>query len=146
MCFSATASFSAAGALTIIGGFSIKESVAKKSHFLLALTPLIFALQQFIEGFVWIGINNNNSSLTQAASTTFLFFALFFWIVWIPTVAYSLESRKKVKTFFSSLITIGIIFGLYLWLPVMISYVSIVNTSSLLPFHHFGAFYNSKFS
>jgi len=121
MCFSAEVSFISSGALAITGVFCIQKSLKVKNYFLLALTPFLFALQQFLEGFVWIEFNHHNYFLLNIFSIAYLFFAFFFWIVWFPIVAYSLESIKWKKIFFLGLILIGVIFGLYLWLPVLLA-------------------------
>ncbi|WP_445354898.1 DUF6629 family protein [Microbulbifer sp. EKSA008] len=121
MCFSATASFGSA-ALLIFGGALCTTHAMKndKTYLLLAVTPLLFALQQVSEGVVWIGYNENLVSLTAASSIFYLFFALFFWLVWIPIVAFSLETKKWKRIFFIILTIIGFIFGLYLWIPILL--------------------------
>lgn len=120
MCFSATVSFMSAGVLAATGIFCVYKAFKAKNHFLMALTPFLFALQQFLEGFVWIEYNQQNPVLMTIFSTAYLFFAFFFWIVWFPFVAYCLESVKWKKVLFLFLILFGFIFGLYLWLPVLI--------------------------
>ncbi|WP_444894855.1 DUF6629 family protein [Microbulbifer sp. SSSA005] len=121
MCFSATASFGSA-ALLIVGGALCTTHAIKndKTYLLLAITPLLFALQQAIEGVVWIGYNENFISLTTKASILYLFFALFFWLTWIPIVAFSLETKKWKRIFFIMLIIVGFTFGLYLWIPILL--------------------------
>ncbi|WP_444914454.1 DUF6629 family protein [Microbulbifer sp. TRSA007] len=121
MCFSATASFGSA-ALLIVGGALCTTHAIKndKTYLLLAVTPLLFALQQASEGMVWIGHNENLISLTTKASILYLFFAFFFWLIWIPLVAYMLETKKWKRNFYIILIIIGFIFGLYLWVPILL--------------------------
>ncbi|WP_226646052.1 DUF6629 family protein [Microbulbifer variabilis] len=121
MCFSATASFGSAALLLVGGALCTTHTIKNdKTYLLLAITPLLFALQQASEGAVWIGHNENLMSLTTASSILFLFFALFFWLTWIPIVAYSLETKKWKRILFIILIIIGFIFGLYLWIPVLL--------------------------
>lgn len=121
MCFSATASFGSAALLLVGGALCTTHAIKNdKSYLLLAITPLLFALQQASEGAVWIGHNENLISLTKASSILFLFFALFFWLIWIPIVAYSLETNNWKKNLFIILITIGFVFGLYLWIPILL--------------------------
>ncbi|WP_353505469.1 DUF6629 family protein [Microbulbifer variabilis] len=121
MCFSATASFGSATVL-LVGGALCTRHVMKndKTYLLLAITPILFALQQAIEGAVWIGYNENIISLMTLSSILFLFFAFFFWLTWIPIVAYSLETKKWKRIFFTIFIIIGFVFGLYLWIPVLL--------------------------
>ncbi|WP_299583581.1 DUF6629 family protein [uncultured Microbulbifer sp.] len=121
MCFSATASFGSAAVLLVGGALCTRHAIKNdKTYLLLAITPILFALQQASEGMVWIGYNGNLTSLTTVSSIFFLFFALLFWLVWIPTVAFSLETKKWKRIFFIIVIIIGFVFGLYLWIPVLL--------------------------
>lgn len=51
MCFSAGASFAAGTILSIVGVVAINKTDYKKQFFF-AATPLLFAVQQFAEGFL----------------------------------------------------------------------------------------------
>ena len=53
ICFGPVASFTASGLLTSIGAL-ILRNVQKKRELLFAAFPAIFALQQFIEGVLWL--------------------------------------------------------------------------------------------
>jgi hypothetical protein len=53
MCFSANASFAASGVLAAVGAASIRETKTKRG-LLYAFIPLIFAIQQFVEGLQWL--------------------------------------------------------------------------------------------
>ena len=119
MCFSAQISFISAGVLFLTGVVCIKKAQKAKHHVLLAITPFIFAIQQFLEGFVWVTFNREEMALTNFFSSAYLFFAFFFWIVWFPIVAYILESVQWKKKLFRYLVFVGFVFGLYLWLPVL---------------------------
>lgn len=100
MCFSATASFAAATGLSIVSLLSIQKAHTKKIV-PLAATPLFFAAQQLCEGIVWItlGAGNTASLLHTIGTYGFLFFAAFWWPIWIPLTLYipeSVHSRKKL--------------------------------------------------
>ena len=56
MCFSATANFAGSAVLGAIGVATIAE-VKHRRELLFASLPCLFALHQFTEGFVWLGIN-----------------------------------------------------------------------------------------
>jgi hypothetical protein len=56
MCFSATASFVAAGVIGSIGVATLWH-VRQPRTLLFASVPLLFALHQFTEGLVWLGLN-----------------------------------------------------------------------------------------
>lgn len=56
MCFSATANFVGSGVLTTIGVATLTR-VKHRRELLFAALPTLFALHQFIEGFVWLGMD-----------------------------------------------------------------------------------------
>jgi hypothetical protein len=117
MCFSAGASFTAAGFLSIISLLSIKQ-VRTKKMMPIALTPLFFGIQQAAEGFVWITLNNGDttSMLHLTSMYVFLFFALVFWPTWIPALLYWLEDVYKRKQLLYKLMWCGIFTSLlFLW-------------------------------
>ncbi len=85
MCFSAEASYTAAGALALIGAATLKKF--SSHHFIfLALIPLMFALQQLSEGILWTQFNlgEQENSISFLAEGGFLIFAFFVWPIWIP--------------------------------------------------------------
>jgi hypothetical protein len=56
MCFSATANFVGSGALGAIGVVTLTR-VKHRRELLFASLPALFAIHQFIEGFVWLGLD-----------------------------------------------------------------------------------------
>jgi hypothetical protein len=121
MCFSTTASFGAGILLTVIGIASIKK-VQSKSQLMFASIPLIFAVQQFSEGFVWLALTNSFFYTTQQIATyTFLFFAQVLWPLWIPVAILLLEKEKKRLKIQIILAAIGISVAIY-FLYLLISY------------------------
>ncbi|MGA7752878.1 MAG: DUF6629 family protein [Candidatus Sulfotelmatobacter sp.] len=56
MCFSATANFVGSGVLGAVGVVTLTK-VKHRRELLLAALPLLFAIHQFIEGFVWLGLD-----------------------------------------------------------------------------------------
>jgi hypothetical protein len=54
VCFSATANFVGSGVLGSIGVVTLSR-VKHKRELLFASLPTLFALHQFMEGFVWLG-------------------------------------------------------------------------------------------
>jgi hypothetical protein len=92
MCFSATASFTASAVLGLVGTATIIKTKNKKA-WPLAAVSLIFALQQFVEGLLWVSLTSR-PEYTLPLTHIFLFFALLFWPVYMPIVALALEPRK----------------------------------------------------
>ena len=94
MCFSATASFVTAAALTPIG-FSALQLARRwpRSVLPLAALPLLFATQQALEGLVWLGLQGAAPpALVQPASLAYLAFAFALWPVWLPWCALRLAA------------------------------------------------------
>ena len=56
MCFSATANFVGSGVLGVIGVATVRE-IKHRREILFASLPLLFAIHQFTEGFVWLGLD-----------------------------------------------------------------------------------------
>ncbi|MDP1575111.1 MAG: hypothetical protein Q8L78_09315 [Coxiellaceae bacterium] len=108
MCFSATASFSAAGFLTCAGLYAL--SAAKtKSYYLLAFIPLLFALQQASEGIIWLTHTHpEHAYCLNVSSRVFLIFAFLVWPIWIPIALFFPEKQKKRQCFIGALIVLGI--------------------------------------
>ena len=56
MCFSATANFVGSGVLGTVGAITLTK-VKHKRELLFAALPTLFAVHQFTEGFVWLGLD-----------------------------------------------------------------------------------------
>lgn len=56
MCFSATANFVGSGVLAAVGVVTLTK-VKHRRELLFASLPLLFAIHQFIEGFVWLSLD-----------------------------------------------------------------------------------------
>lgn len=113
MCFSATASFVAGTALSGIGVATVRNS-CDRSELPLALIPLLFGVQQLIEGVVWLTFQHDAPTLKQISTYSYLVFSHVLWPMYIPFAMRSLEFvpwRKHTLLIFQ---TIGIIVGMYL--------------------------------
>lgn len=98
MCFSATASFVAGAALSATGAVTISEA-QKKSKIPFASIPLLFGIQQIIEGGVWLSFQNGLPFLNKIATYFYLAFAYLLWPVFVPVSVGLLETdphRKKI--------------------------------------------------
>jgi hypothetical protein len=60
VCFSATANFVGSGFLGAVGVVTLTK-VKHRRELLFAALPTLFAVHQFIEGFVWLGLDGNLS-------------------------------------------------------------------------------------
>ncbi len=115
MCFSATASFGASALLSIIGVATLKQSKTTPQKFL-ACIPLIFAVQQFAEGFVWLSLTNPEYKyLHHIAMYAFLVFAEVVWPVYVPLAVLINEKKKGRKKILAAFLMVGMLTGGYLF-------------------------------
>lgn len=114
MCFSATASFGASIVLTTIGVLSLRK--ASNSAFIpFASIPLFFAVQQLMEGFVWLSLSNPTFAPLNASMTIgFLFFAQVVWPFWVPFSILKMEPFARQRRWEKILVAIGALVSLYL--------------------------------
>jgi hypothetical protein len=108
MCFSAEVSFGASGILSVIGLLTLRK-VKKGKLYPLAVIPLFFAIQQAFEGIVWVTFANPaQATLHTVAMYGFLFFAFFFWPVWIPFALLRIETHVTRRNILYGLLGAGI--------------------------------------
>src|SRR3984885_4259653 len=75
MCFSATANFVGSTALGAIGVLTLTK-VKHRRELLFAALPTLFAIHQFIEGFVWLGLDGILSpAVTHNMGAAFMLYA-----------------------------------------------------------------------
>ena len=95
MCFSATASFIASGALAASGA-AIACTPKPGRALPLSLFPVFFAVLQFAEGLLWL---NHRGFLSDTFKPVglyiFLFIAYVLWPIYVPFSACVLESGRK---------------------------------------------------
>lgn len=107
MCFSATASFGASAVLGAIGIASIAKAKNKPQK-VFGSIPLIFAVQQFTEGMLWLSLKDPGLLAWQPFLTyTFLVFAMAIWPFWIPFSIWLLEKDPKRKKMIRWLVYTG---------------------------------------
>lgn len=114
MCFSASASFGASIVLGAIGVATLKK-VKAPLQVPFAAVPLMFAVQQFSEGMLWVGLSDPaHTSWRHFPIYIFLVFAQLIWPVWVPFSILLLENdtvRKRILLFFTIM---GLSISLYL--------------------------------
>ncbi len=113
MCFSAQASLIAGVSLCAIWVYPL-IIVKSRSYLPLALTPLLFGLQQIVEWFVWLGLSHGSViGWVQLWTYGFLFFSQIFWVTRAPYMFWRSETWQH-KQRLSYLMIIGIILSSYL--------------------------------
>lgn len=113
MCFSASASFIAGGTLSAVGGTTLKQVKGKK-EIPFAAVPLLFGIQQIIEGVLWLAFHHNLILLQSVMTFIFSLFAYVLWPVYIPFAVRLLETDPLRKRILSFLLVMGGAVSLYL--------------------------------
>jgi hypothetical protein len=116
VCFSAAANFTGSGVLGTIGVLTLTR-VKHRRELLFASLPTLFAIHQFTEGFVWLGLDGVLSPrVTHAMAAAFMLYAQGLLPFLLPLSVLLFEpdagSRKRMLPF----LVIGCLTGLYiLW-------------------------------
>ena len=107
MCFSETASFGASALLGALGIIAVAKAKTNPQRVFAAI-PLIFALQQFTEGMLWLSFKNEQLAGWQSTLTyIFLVFAMAVWPFWIPFSVRLMEKDIKKKKLMLGFVVIG---------------------------------------
>lgn len=112
MCFSATASFVAGTALGAAGTATIRRAKAPAWKPFAAI-PLLFGVQQLLEGIVWVTFGMPH--LQVLAASGYLFFALVFWPAFVPYAVWRVEPDPRWKAILAWFAWFGAAIGLYLF-------------------------------
>ncbi len=98
MCFSATASFLAAGVTGTIG-LACVALTASRREWPLAATPVLFAIQQAVEGYLWLSLPDGpDGPLVSHSTVVFLLWAKVLWPTYAPMAVLLIETDKKRRT------------------------------------------------
>lgn len=128
MCFSSSASFIASGALATLGGVSLVS--AKKEDKIIAAVPILFSIQQFIEGIQWVYLNSGSKSPIFAY--LFLFFAFILWPIYVPALVFNFDKKeRKILTWF---VLIGIAVAVYFSITLLIEPLVIRKINSCIDY------------
>ncbi|MBL8564524.1 MAG: hypothetical protein JNM89_02265 [Hyphomicrobiaceae bacterium] len=113
MCFSAPASFVAAG-ITGVVGIACLTKTQNVREVPLASMPLLFSLQQAIEGMLWLQLPVAPHG-PEASLLTFVFlvYAKVFWPVYAPLAAALVEPDRQRRGAMLALVAGGVAVGLY---------------------------------
>lgn len=113
MCFSATASFIAGTALSVLGVATLRAT-RRKAEIAFATIPLLFGIQQIVEGTLWLSFSFDAPPLNVAMTYLFSIFSHVLWPMFVPFSIGLLEAvpwrRKVIRGFLG----IGLLVGLYL--------------------------------
>jgi len=120
MCFSATASFSASVVLLGIGTLTLK-SVRRPRELMFAAIPLLFAVQQLIEGVIWLTFRYEAPQLSAIMTHLYSFFSHVLWPIYVPVAVMLIEPSTRRRRALFAFVAAGIAVGAYL-LYVLVAY------------------------
>ena len=81
MCFSATASFVAGARLSVVGVATIRTA-ERPSELPFASIPLLFGIQQLVEGIIWLTFREEAPALKQSMTYVYSFFSHVLWPIY----------------------------------------------------------------
>ncbi|MGA8529431.1 MAG: DUF6629 family protein [Acidobacteriaceae bacterium] len=116
MCFSATANFVGSGVLGALGIVTLAK-VKHRRELLFAALPALFAIHQFIEGFVWLGLDGGLSpTVTHNMGAAYMIYAQGLLPFLLPLGVLLFEPNGESRTRMVPFLVIGGATGLYiLW-------------------------------
>jgi hypothetical protein len=116
VCFSAAANFTGSGVLGTIGVVTLTK-VKHRRELLFASLPIFFAAHQFIEGFVWLGLDGVLSPrVTHDMGAAFMLYAQGLLPFLLPLSVLLFEANVKSRRRMLPFLILGSLLALYiLW-------------------------------
>ena len=114
MCFSATADFVGSAALGAVGIATLRE-VKDRREMMLAAMPCLFAAHEFIEGFVWMGLDGRLPAwVAHDAGSAYVLYAQGLLPFLLPLSVYQIEPTRRQRTRMLAFVLLGGLLALYL--------------------------------
>ena len=116
MCFSATASFSAGAVLLGAGTLTMRSALAshQRRDLPFAAVPLLFAVQQLIEGVIWLTFGVDAPLLNPVMTHVYSFFSHVLWPVYVPVAVLLMEPEGWRRRGLIAFVAAGAAVGAYL--------------------------------
>ncbi|MGH9530481.1 MAG: DUF6629 family protein [Terriglobales bacterium] len=116
MCFSAAANFTGSGVLATVGVITLTK-VKHRRELLFASLPALFGIHQFIEGFVWLGLDGMlPPEITHDMGAAFMLYAQGILPFLLPLSVFLFEPNGKSRKRMAPFLVIGTLTALYiLW-------------------------------
>lgn len=123
MCFSPTASFIAAGVTGVIGLGALSQSRSPR-EWPLAAAPIVFAVQQAIEGLTWRELPmSGGGSVSDGLTLAYLLIAQVFWPMFAPAAVLLNEPRVARRRLILPFLALGVgVAAYFLWGLITRSY------------------------
>ena len=113
MCFSATASFTAGAALVAVGAFTTSR-IRQPAELPFALIPVLFGVQQLIEGALWLTFPDEAPHLNAVLTHLYSLFSHVLWPIYVPIAVLLLEDVPWRRKVLAGIALAGAAVGLYL--------------------------------
>lgn len=113
MCFSATASFAAGAGLVAAGVYSIGRARDPRERPYAAI-PLLFGVQQLIEGVIWLTFRFDAPVLNPAMTFVYSLFSHVLWPMYVPFATRAMEPAASRRRWMLGFAAAGGAAGLYL--------------------------------
>ena len=115
MCFSAGASFAGGVIISSIGVATVMKA-RKSSQIIFASIPLIFGIQQFAEGILWLTLPDPDPQLyylRKICTYIFMITAQVIWPLMIPYSVWSMEKNARRRKILTYLVICGATVSMY---------------------------------
>lgn len=107
MCFSANANFVGSGVLGAVGVVTLTK-VRHRRELLFASLPVLFAIHQFTEGFVWLGLDGTlTPGVTHDMGAAFMLYAQGLLPFLLPLSVLLFEPDRKSRSRMLPFVVLG---------------------------------------
>ena len=133
MCFSAAANFTGSGVLGAIGAITLTR-VKHRRELLFASLPTLFAIHQFTEGFVWLGLDGVLSpAVTHDMAAAFMLYAQGLLPFLLPLSVLLFEPDVKSRRRMLPFVVLGGLLTLYmLWALIAYPTQTFIKSNSIV--------------
>ncbi len=116
MCFSPDADYTAAVVVGVVGVQTLRR-VRTRRELIVGSLPLLFALHQFTEGFVWLGLRGEVSAgVGNTAKDIYVLYAYVALPALVPLGLYLIEPSRRHRRWVAPFVMLGLIVGaVMLW-------------------------------
>ena len=140
MCFSATVSFTASSVLLPAGVYSIAKAIKKDKRYLfVAFVPVFFAIQQAVEGIIWVYFGKGMPASAKSWSYVYLLFVFACWPFFIALCAYAIENNNRRRKMLYWFVLVGAFLSAASYLSIVTDFmpfdISVVAHSISYKYH-----------
>jgi hypothetical protein len=133
ICFSATASFTIGIGLLAMGAVTLRL-IRHKAELPYAAIPVIFGVQQLIEGGLWLGLPVQ-SPLAHMLAVAYLLFANVLWAFYVPFAIWMIEPSKPHRKRMAWTMAIGVAVAMFFLGAMMTHPVSATIEAMHIKYH-----------